>query len=179
MKDELLRANDLFLKASQLIKDNVKVGEAVFILESILKDIPSFGKAYNHLGWIFKNKYQDNTKAAEYFEKCLEYQADFPPAYYNYASLLSQMGKFNRLEELLKKAITVAGIDKCIIFNEFGILYELKESYGEAEMFYLQSMKLALDNKLVENRINAIERCRKKAAFLKVKPKNSIAEEKK
>jgi Tfp pilus assembly protein PilF len=167
--DELLRANDLFLKASQLIKDSIKVGEAVFILESIVNDIPEFGKAYNHLGWIYKNKFQDNQKAAEYFEKCLSFQSDFSPVYYNYASLLSQTGNFKRLDELLKQALNVVGIDKCIIFNEFGIMCELSGKFSDAESFYLQSMKLALDNKLMENRLSAVERCRKKANFFKAK----------
>jgi tetratricopeptide (TPR) repeat protein len=171
-QDEIIRANDLFLKASQLIKDNIKVGEAVFILESILHDLPNFGKAYNHLGWIYKNKYQNNEKAVEYFEKCIELQPDFPPVYYNYASLLSQTGNFDRLEQILTQAISVHGIDKCIIFNEFGILHELRENYAEAEIFYIQSMKLALDNKLVDNRLSAVERCRKKAAFMRASKGN-------
>ena len=41
--------------------------EAVEKLSQILKRNPRFGKAYNHLGWVYETKYKNMQRAEEYY----------------------------------------------------------------------------------------------------------------
>ena len=47
-----MEAEELFAQADRLLNDGV-ISEAVEKLGQILKRNPRFGKAYNHLGWVY------------------------------------------------------------------------------------------------------------------------------
>jgi hypothetical protein len=59
-----LTLNEDFLRADDLIRDN-KISEALKLLESIILEDPGFGKAHNHIGWIYE------TKLSVFYQLCL------------------------------------------------------------------------------------------------------------
>jgi len=66
-----VKSEDLFQLADRDIKDGyIERGHESLI--NILKDNPSFGKAHNHLGWMYETKFQDYVKAEEHYKKALE-----------------------------------------------------------------------------------------------------------
>lgn len=161
MDTELIHINDRFRLADKMIKDG-KIGEAVHLLQDILREMPSFGKAYNHLGWIFETKYQKRPQAEDYYKKALEFAPDYPAVYYNYAVLLSVTHQFEKLAKLLDKALELQGINKATIYNEMAIMYEYQQLFDKAIDAYKTSIKYLLDNKGIDARLASIERCKRK-----------------
>lgn len=94
-----------------LISDQ-KIGEAFSKLTGITEEMPTFGKAYNHIGWIYETKYKDFPNAEKYYKLAIENSPDYLAAYYNYAIKFSTLQKWDELTNLLNRALTVAGINR-------------------------------------------------------------------
>lgn len=124
-----------FIYADDLIKEK-RIEEAMAILKQIIERYPSFGKAYNHLGWVYETRLSDLRKAEECYQLCIRYSPEYRPVYYNYAVILSSWKRFTDLERLLRDAQQVPGIDMATIYNEYGILHEAQGNYDEAIAYY-------------------------------------------
>ncbi len=162
---ERLKLDDLFYEADAKIKEG-HYADAMQTLEAIVADAPEYGKAYNHLAWLYDTKYRNQSKAAEYYEKCLQYEPEYSPVYLNYAAVLSTMNKWKELEELLNKALDVSGVDKASIYNEYGIMNELKGNYEEAIGKYKEAMRCTLVTENIDTYQSSIKRCQKKKELL-------------
>ena len=156
---------DLFMDADRLITDQ-KIGEAFSKLTSITQEMPNFGKAYNHLGWIYETKYKDYPNAEKNYKLAIEYAPDYLATYYNYAIVLSTLQKWDELAALLDKALQVPGINKSTIQNEFAIMYEAQGKYKEAIDAYKSYAAATFDNKQLDSAKDSIERCKKKMEML-------------
>lgn len=157
---------DQLLYADQLIKEN-KNAEAIEVLEAIIAEAPDFGKAYNHLGFIFETKYQDYTKAEELYKLALKFAPNYTAVYYNYAIVLSTLKKWKELEDLLRQAETIPTINRATIANEYAIMYEMRGLYDEAILKYKEYINYVFDNKQIDNALASIERCERKKEMLK------------
>lgn len=160
-----LKLDEMFFEADQLIAEK-KLSDAINTLESILIEAPDYGKAYNHLGWIYETKYKDIKKAEEFYKKCVLYSPDYPAVYINLAIVLSSQGKYEELETHLNSALQVPGVEKSSIYNEFAIMYELQGKFHQA----IESYKNAIRNTLSENNLEtynkSIKRCKTKLEIL-------------
>ena len=161
-KSTLLETN--FLKADELIIEN-KISEAIEMLESIIYEEPSFGKAHNHLGWIYETKLQDSKKAELHYKQAIKSGPAYTASYINYSYLLSNQNRFEELKSHLDKALLVLGINKVTIYNEYGILYELQGKYKEAVIHFKKAIQYCLDVKVIETFKANIARCKSKAGF--------------
>jgi tetratricopeptide (TPR) repeat protein len=164
MENENLEFEDMLLEVDELIRNN-KIADAVLLLENIINQTPDYGKAYNHLGWIYETKFKDVLKAEKMYKQCLAYNPDYPPVYLNLSIVLSLLSKYEEQEALLNKALEVPGIEKSGIINELGILYELKLDYNKAIEYYKSAIKLSLSDKNIETYLKSIDRCRLKRDF--------------
>ncbi len=162
-----LKLMDDFNYADQLIKDNKNL-EAIKVLESIITQSPEFGKAYNHLGFIYETRIKEMDKAEQYYRLSLHYTPDYTAPYYNYAILLSTAQRWSELEGLLEKAMTVNGINKATIYNEYGIMFEQQGKFQEALNAYKQCVVNSLDNNTIETAEKSIVRCRKKIDIMDI-----------
>ncbi|WP_340073474.1 tetratricopeptide repeat protein [Leptobacterium sp. I13] len=159
--DHLTRLEELLNQANLDIKDGY-YEEASNKLEEIINTDPSFGKAYNHLGYLYEAKFKDYEKAETLYKLAIEKSPSYPSVYYNYAILLSTLEKFDELKELLDIAIKVPGITKATIYNEFGIMYEQKGDYDKAIEHYRLAGKATLSNDILKKVKDSIERCKSK-----------------
>lgn len=155
---------ELFLEADRAL-DEGNLAEGKKLLEEILTEEPSFGKAHNHLGWLYKTKYQDYKMAEKHFKLALKFDPEYPAAYINYAYLLRDLVRLDELEVLLNKAIKVEATNKCAVHDEFGSLNELRGNYRAAIRCYKKAITLSLNDKVIEDLRNHIKRCRKKGGF--------------
>ena len=162
---EKLKLDDLFYEADAKIKER-NYADAMQTLEAILAEAPEYGKAYNHLAWLYDTKYRDLRKAAEYYQKCLLYEPEYAPVYMNYASVLSTMNRWKELEDLLVKALDVPAVDKATVYNEYGIMYELQGHYDEAVKKYKEAIRHTLITANVDTYQSSIARCQKKKQLL-------------
>jgi tetratricopeptide (TPR) repeat protein len=154
-----------FMDADNMIKDNY-IAEAVRLLNEILEEAPDFGKAHNHLGWIYETKTKDYTKAIEHYRLALKFTPDYAAAYYNYAIVLSTLRQYEELEKLLNDALKVKGINFATIYNEFAIMNEAQGKYDEAIKNYKLYIQNSYDNKMIETAADSIKRCERKKELL-------------
>src|SRR4028118_336904 len=78
-----LESEELFAQADRLLTEGI-VMEAVEKLSQILKRNPRFGKAYNHLGWVYETKYKNTARAEEYYKAAMQYAPHYNASYLNY-----------------------------------------------------------------------------------------------
>ncbi|MBX7052775.1 MAG: hypothetical protein K1X54_12125 [Flavobacteriales bacterium] len=159
------RLDDLFFEADQLIKEQ-KYTEAISTLQAILIEAPDYGKAYNHLGWIYDTKYRNYQMAEDHYRKCIAYTPEYTPVYLNLSITLSTLGKYDDQKTILMKALDVPGIDKATINNELGIMYELLGQFDDANEHYKLAIRYSLVDANIELYMNSIDRCKKKKSIL-------------
>lgn len=155
------KAEEQFIEADTLIKEN-RIEEAVNLLIEILSDDPSFGKAHNHLGWIYETKVKDYVKAEEHYKLAMKVAPAYTASYINYAYLLSSLKRQNDLEAHLKICEMVPGISRATLDNEWAIYYESKGMFDEAIAKYKDYIMQLYDNATIDVAMASIERCKKK-----------------
>ncbi|WP_372366705.1 hypothetical protein [Candidatus Uabimicrobium sp. HlEnr_7] len=156
--DQTFEADQMFFEADQKIKDG-HFTDALKLLYEITDRFPEYGRAYNHLGYLFETKYQNYNKAEFYYRTAIDYAPEYPATYLNYAVLLSTCQKFAELEELLNKALEVPGINREKIYCEMGIMKELQKKYDEAIKCFKQVIVYCLSSKSIDLYQKNIERC--------------------
>ena len=160
-----LECEELFAQADRLLNEGV-IMEAVEKLSQILKRNPRFGKAYNHLGWVYETKYKNTERAGEYYKAAMSYAPNYNAAFLNYSYYLSNLGRFDELKEHLDKLSNTAGIAKDTIYNEYAIMYEMQSDPQTAIDYYQKAALVTLDIGKLDKYKESIERCRKKLEIL-------------
>jgi tetratricopeptide (TPR) repeat protein len=163
--DHLTKLEELLDRANLDIKEG-RYDEATNKLEKILDTDPDFGKAYNHLGYLYEVKFKEYEKGETLYKLCLEKSPMYPAVYYNYSILLSTLGKYDELKELLDQAINIPGITKSTIYNEYAIMYEQQGQLDEAIAHYRKAALSTLDKAVLERAKGSIERCNMKKELL-------------
>jgi tetratricopeptide (TPR) repeat protein len=118
------------------------------------------------LGWLFETKFRDLNRAEDYYSRALEMAPNYPAIYSNYSVLLSTVGKYDKLEMVLNQGLSVPGVDKANMFNEFGIMHEQKGNYEQAIHFYKECGKATLAKDTLDRAVASIERCKTKQTLL-------------
>jgi Tfp pilus assembly protein PilF len=160
-----LECEELFAQADKLLNDGI-IMEAVEKLSQVLKRNPRFGKAYNHLGWVYETKYKNSARAEEYYKAAMQYAPQYNASYLNYSYFLSNLGRFEELKAHLDKISTVPGIAKDTIYNEYAIMYEMNGNPQEAMDYYQKAAITTLDTLKLDKCQEGIERCQKKLDLL-------------
>ncbi|MEE9408513.1 MAG: hypothetical protein V3V28_10620 [Polaribacter sp.] len=167
-----IKAEDLFLEADQLSDDNKNI-EARNILLELLSDFPDYGRAHNLLGWLYQNKFSNNTKAKLHYEMAIKYASDFGGGYNNYAYLLVETNKYDEMLSFGLENINNNSVDKAVIYNKLGQAYELKGDLLNALECYNLSIKDTLSLQTLESMYSAKSRVKKKMSFFqKIKTLN-------
>jgi Tfp pilus assembly protein PilF len=160
-----MECEEMFIEADRLLNEGV-VMEAVEKLGQILKRNPRFGKAYNHLGWVYETKYKDMARAEEYYKAAMQFAPNYNAAYLNYSYFLSNQGRFDELKTHLDKVSQLAGIAKDTVFNEYAIMYEMQGDPHTATDYYQKAAMITLDTVKLDKYKESIDRCRKKLEIL-------------
>lgn len=136
------------------------------LLHEALEMEPVYAKAHNHLGWLYLYYMVDFKLAEMHLKLALKYAPQYHAPYMHMAQLLFDMGKWQELEQLLNKAMHIAGVQKSFIYNDMGRLYEVQGEYGKAIDNYKLAARHALDTQEVEGIHANIKRVRKKRWML-------------
>lgn len=160
-----LECEELFAQADRLLNEGVII-DAVDKLSQILKRNPRFGKAYNHLGWVYETKYKNYVRAEEYYKAAIQYAPHYNAAYLNYSYFLSNLGRFDDLKAHLDRVSQIPGIAKDTIANEYAIMYEMQGNLSQAMDYYQKAALVTLDGGKLDKYKEGIERCKKKMEIL-------------
>lgn len=164
--NDSLEAEKLFLAANVKI-DQGQIGESTEILLDLISKYPAYGRAYNHLGWVYETKFKEYTKAEIYYKKALEYSPDYAPIYFNYSFLLANLEKYDELKELLDKGLKIPGANKPKLYNEYGLMLEIQKDYQGAKEYFKQAIASSLSIEDIEIYKKSIQRCDLKIETLK------------
>ena len=159
------RLDDLFFEADTLIKEK-KITEAVGVLEALLMESPDYGKAYNHLGWIYETWYRDHRRAEDHYRKCMALTPEYTPVYLNLSITLSNLGKYDEQQMVLSSGLKIQGVDRPGIFNELAIMHELKGDYPAAMLNYKEAIRSSLVDANIDMYASSLERCKRKQRLL-------------
>lgn len=136
----------MFVKSDKLIQLGDPIGAAT-LLSCLIAEYPDFGRAHNHLGFLYETKFRDFAQAEEHYKACLKLSPEYPALYHNYAVLLSSQHRFTELETLLKQALEVPGVKYSKIYNEYGIMHESQSKFMEALTSYRKAIQYAYSPK--------------------------------
>tara|TARA_R100000935_G_scaffold57523_1_gene91650 strand:- start:13509 stop:14003 length:495 start_codon:yes stop_codon:yes gene_type:complete len=159
--DHLTRLEEMLSSANTDIK-NGQYEKAENTLEEIIKIDPNFGKAYNHLGYLYEVKFKEFDKGETLYKMCLEKSPMYPAIYYNYAVLLSTLQKWDELKELLDQAMNIPGVTKATVYNEYAIMYEQQGKLDLAIENYRNAGLNTLDQATLDRAKSSIARCKSK-----------------
>ena len=159
------RAEDLFLEADQLISDG-KYREAKELLLELLADYPDYGRAHNHLGWLYNVKFNNYNKSKQHFELALKFAPDYHAVYGNYSFLLIDMNMFDEMIAFGNRVVNNKIADQATIYNKMGQAYELKGDVMGAFQFYKKSISSTINNKYLEDLYASITRVKGKMTLL-------------
>ena len=160
-----MECEELFAQADKLLNDGV-VMDAVDKLSQILKRNPRFGKAYNHLGWVYETKYKNMARAEEYYKASMQYAPHYNAAYLNYSYFLSNQGRYDELKTHLDRVSQIPGIAKDTIYNEYAIMYEMQANLQTAIDYYQKAAIVTLDSSKLDKYKEGVDRCQKKISIL-------------
>jgi len=157
---------ETYLEAEADIKNGNYV-EAFRKYEMILMEEPGNGPTLNSLGWLSKTQIEDFGKAEAYYKAAISSDPQYPHSYLNYATLLTDMEKFEELEELLQTCFGIPTIEKSWVFMKLGLMEELKLNFKEAIAYNEKAILVALaDEKIKDYQLN-IDRCKNKIELSK------------
>lgn len=157
---------ELYLEAETEIK-NGNYAEAFRKYESILLEEPGNGPTLNSLGWLCKTQIEDYKKAEAYYQASIKAAPLYPHTYYNYATLLTDMERFEELTRHLQACFSVPTIEKSWIYLKFGLMEELKLNFKEAIDFYEKAMLVTMSDDKVKEYQEHISRCQQKIELSK------------
>jgi tetratricopeptide (TPR) repeat protein len=150
--------DNLFYKADKALDDG-EFEAAKELLIQLISEEPKYGQAYNHLGWLYKNKFADTEKAEKYYQLAIQYAPNYPACYFNYIYLLRDQGRLEELAALLKKAEGVKQVLRNTYYDEMGSLYEMQGNYNEAIRYYRLAIGLTLNKNTIDDLQQHISRC--------------------
>lgn len=149
--EDLAFYENQFIKADSLIAEG-KISEAKEILEDILEQCPDFGKAHNHIGWIYYNKLSDYDKAILHYKLAIKFDPKYSAPYLNYTYVLVDIGRYKEAKEHIETAFkTLENIDYATFYSELGRIAELEFDYTTAYKNYSLSKKYAFNPQFIEN----------------------------
>ncbi len=157
---------ELYLEAEADIKNN-NYAEAFKKYETILYEEPGNGPTLNSLGWLYKTQIEDYTKAESYYKASIKSAPLYPHSYFNYATLLTDMERFEELDRHLEKCLSVSTIDKSWVYMKWGFKEEILLDFQKAIAYYEKAILLTLNDDKIKEYRQHIDRCREKTELSK------------
>ncbi len=150
MNEEVKYIESLFLRANQKI-DEQNYEEAKSILEEILELDPTFGRAYNHLGWLYSEILKMYDKAEPLYRLALKYEPEYGAPYVNYLYLLFDTNQLDKVDAIAQKAQRVQSVDKAILNHLLGRREELKGNLKAAYNYFDKAASLSLNERFISD----------------------------
>jgi tetratricopeptide (TPR) repeat protein len=157
---------EMYLEAEADIKNGNFV-EGFRKYEAILLEEPTNGPTLNSLGWLSKTQIEDYGKAEAYYKASITSDPQYPHSYLNYATLLTDMERFEELEEHLQTCFRIPTIEKSWVFMKLGLMEELKLNFDEAIANNEKAILVALSDEKIKDYQQNIERCKNKIELSK------------
>ncbi len=156
---------NLFLEVSKAI-DERDISGAKELLEEILSIDPGYGRAHNHLGWIYETKIKDFDKARQHYSLAIKFcKGTYPVVYVNYGYLLIEFGHLETAEKIIEEGLQANGADKATLHYQKGKIAEHRRQYKVAASFYKEAQQLSFNKDFHLMLDGEISRVKSKMSF--------------
>lgn len=156
---------NLFLEVGKAI-DERDISAAKDLLEEILSIDPGYGRAHNHLGWIYETKIKDFERARRHYGLAVKFcKGTYPVVYVNFAYLLIEYGHLEEAEEIIEEGLTIKGADKSTLHYQIGKIAEHRQQYKKAVDYYKQAQKLSFNKDFHSMLTGELNRVQSKLGF--------------
>ncbi len=153
-----MNIDELYLESEADIK-NSEYTEAFKKCEAILYEEPDHAPAHNSLGWIFKTQFDDYARAENHFLMAMKMAPMYPHPYFHYATLLTDLERWDDLDLHLSFCNEIATLDKCWINSKRAAMYELTQNFSEAIKFYEKAILYSISDDKIKCYNDDIFRC--------------------
>ena len=133
--------------------------EGKALLESALAEEPTYGKAHNHLGWLYLGRLEDYELAERHLKLALKYGQQYSAPYIHMITLLFETKRLDEHEHLIEKAMKVPGVSRAFLYSEKAKAFEVKGKYTQAMKWYRRAIRWSMD----EAEIGAVRNYMKRA----------------
>ena len=140
--------------------------EGMRLLEEALTIEPNYGKAHNHMGWLYLFQLNDWEKAEIHLRLALKHAPNYGPPYIHMSHLLFEKRKFDEFTRLLEKALNIGGVQKSFIYNEFGRMFEVNKKIRKAVQHYKKAVRWSFSDQDIAIYRDNMRRCRDKRWIL-------------
>jgi len=137
------RSAQNWLLIGNILQDQGKIDEAVFMYNKAIQKDENYYKAYYNLGNIYLNDGRPNM-AIEQYKKAVKIKPDFAYGHYNLACAYIKLGKYSKARFELYTAIELKNTVPEFHYNQAYVLKQLNKE-KEAKKY------LEYYNKLMEN----------------------------
>src|SRR5690606_339516 len=156
---------NLFLEVSKAI-DERDISAAKELLEEILSIDPGYGRAHNHLGWIYETKIKDFERAKRHYELAIKFcKGTYPVVYVNFSYLLIEFGDYEKAVEIINEGLKTKGSDKATLQYQKGKIAEYQQDFKSALSQYELARKLSFNKEFHSMLENEIARVKSKFSF--------------
>jgi len=136
-----------------------------YLLEALVEE-PCFGKAHNHLGWLYLNHLRDLEKAERHLNLAMKYSPKYSAVYIHMTHFLFEAKRFDEQLKLLEMAKTIPGIDFAFIYNEFGRIEEVRGKSRKAVRHYKAALRCSMSDHEMQIIKSNLRRCRAKRLII-------------
>lgn len=168
MKENNLWIEELFLKVDDFFARG-EITEGKKLLEEILEQEPGYGRAHNHLGWVYYAKLDDYAKAEYHFKLAIKFADTYPAAYMNLTYLLNYLNRYTDLVAHVAIALKVEGTVKSVLYNELGKAHEINGNYTEAANAYKNAIRFSLNKEEMDALNENLSRVKNKVSLFERK----------
>ena len=169
-----MNVDELYLESEADIKNN-EYTEAFKKCEAILYEEPDHAPAHNSMGWIFKTQFDDYARAENHFLMAMKMAPLYPHPYFHYATLLTDLERWEDLDIHLSFCEEVATLDKCWINSKRAAMNELTQNFDVAIKYYQDAILVCIIDDKIRCYREDIDRCLlKKDIINKVKPRKRL-----
>jgi len=141
--------NNYSLVEEYFLKVDALFGEGDYaagkqLLEEILQMEPDYGRAHNHLGWLYYAKFDDFKKAGYHMRLAMKFTPAYPAGWMNYCYLLNELNEAAELKTHALQALKVKGINRALVHNELGRSAEMNGELHSAIEHYREALRSAM-----------------------------------
>ena len=156
---------NLFLEVGKAI-DVRDISVAKALLEEILLIDPGYGRAHNHLGWIYETKIKDFKRAKRHYELAIKFcKGTYPVVFVNFGYLLIEFGDLEEALKIIEEGLLVPGADKATLFYQKGKIAEHQQNYVQAFRTYQLAQKMNFNKDFHTMLVNEMNRVQHKMGF--------------
>ena len=119
-------------------------------LENALAEEPTYGKAHNHLGWLYLFHMDEVEKAEMHLRLALKYARQYSAPYVHLIELLFSAERLDEHAKLVAEAMKVPGVGKTYLYNEMGRNVEMKGRITDAIKFYKLAIRWSTDKEQIK-----------------------------